>query len=58
MSDAGEMFDDPEPLDEDDPEVLEELFELHKELGNKPEDLVAATPEYRAMYAEWLKANP
>lgn len=33
------MFADPEPLDEDDPEVKEEMFETHKALGWTPEDL-------------------
>jgi hypothetical protein len=52
------MFADPEPLDEDDPEVQEEMFELHKYRNMKPEDLHGATPEYRAKYAEWLKTHP
>jgi len=30
MPDLSDMFDDPEPLDENDPEVPEEMFELHK----------------------------
>jgi hypothetical protein len=49
-----EMFSDPVPLDEDDPEVREEMFELHKYLGNSPESLVSATEEYRQEYADWL----
>ena len=53
-----QMFDDPEPLDEDDPEVKLEMFETHKYRGVKPEELTGATPEYRQEYAEWLKANP
>lgn len=57
MPDLSEMFADPEPLDEDDPEVQEEMFELHMYLKNKPEDLRGATPEYRAKYAEWLKGK-
>jgi hypothetical protein len=50
-----EMFSDPVPLDEDDPEVREEMFELHKYLGNSPESLVGATKEYRQEYADWLQ---
>jgi hypothetical protein len=49
-----DWFPDPEPLNEDDPETQEDLFEMHKALGYKPEDLTNATPEYRAKYAEWL----
>ena len=30
MPDLSDMFDDPEPLDENDPEVPEEMLELHK----------------------------
>jgi len=58
MPDIQHMFADPEPLDEDDPEVQEEMFELHKYRNMKPEDLHGATPEYRAKYAEWLKTHP
>jgi hypothetical protein len=50
-----EMFSDPVPLDEDDPEVREEMFGLHKYLGNTPESLVGATEEYRKEYAAWLQ---
>ena len=52
-----DMHLDPEPLDENDPEVLEEMFELHKYLNVKPEDLRTATPEYRAKYAAWLESQ-
>jgi hypothetical protein len=51
------MFANPEPLDEDDPEVLEEMFEMHKYRGLKPADLPGATQEYRAKYAAWLKSQ-
>jgi hypothetical protein len=34
-----EMFADPEPLDEDDAEVKEEMFELQKCMGLTPDDL-------------------
>jgi hypothetical protein len=50
-----EMFADPEPLDEDDPEVKEEMFELHKFCGDTPESLVGATDEWRKEYAAWLQ---
>ena len=58
MPNLSDIFDDPEPLDENHPEVQEEMFELHKCRKMKPEDLLGATPEYREQYAEWLKANP
>ena len=53
-----QMFDDPEPPDEDDPEFKLEMFEIHKHRGLKPDELRGATPEHRQEYAEWLKANP
>ncbi len=52
-----EMFDDPIPPDENDPEFIEESFETHKYLGLKPEDLVGATQDYRDAYAKWLVEN-
>jgi hypothetical protein len=52
MLDLSGMFDDPEPLDENDPEVPEEMLELHKYRMVKPEDLLGTTPEYREQYAE------
>jgi hypothetical protein len=52
------MFDDPEPLDENHPEVQEEMFELHKYSRMKQEDLYGSTPDYRHRYSEWLRANP
>jgi hypothetical protein len=57
MENDEQYFDDPEPLDENDPAVLEEMFEVHKYRGLKPDDLPGATPEYRAKYAAWLEAN-
>jgi hypothetical protein len=57
MPNIEDMFNDPEPPDEDDPEFQEEMFELHKYLNNKPEDLVGETPEYRAKYAAWLESQ-
>jgi hypothetical protein len=50
-----EMFADPVPLDEDDHQVKEEMFELHKYCGDIPESLVGATEEYRKEYAAWLQ---
>jgi hypothetical protein len=50
-------MDDPEPLDENDPETKEEMFSLHKYLGDKPEDLPGMTEEQRKEYAEWLEKN-
>ena len=53
-----DIFDDPEPLDENDPEVQEQMFELHKNRKMKPEDLHGATPEYCQGYSESLRNNP
>ena len=58
MPNLSDMFDDPEPLDENHPEVQEEMFELHKYRRMKPEDLHGSTPDYRHRYSEWLRANP
>jgi hypothetical protein len=52
MADLSDMFDDPKPLDENDPEAPEEMLELHKYRKMKPEDLLGTTPEYREQYAE------
>ena len=49
------MFSDPEPLDEDDPEVMQELFAQLKFSGTKPEDLPGATKKQRKEYAAWLQ---
>jgi hypothetical protein len=57
MENDEQYFDDPEPLDEDDPAVLEEMFEMHKYRGVKPEELTGATPEYRQKYADWLESQ-
>jgi hypothetical protein len=57
MRDISEMFDDPTPPDENDPEFIEESFEIHKDQGDKPEDLVGATQEYRDAYAKWLNSR-
>jgi hypothetical protein len=34
---------DPEPLDENDPELREEIFEIHRSMGCRPQDLTGAT---------------
>jgi hypothetical protein len=52
-----EMFSDPEPLDENDPEVKEEMFETYKFMRVAPEDLKTASEEERREYAEWLAAS-
>lgn len=57
MRDTEDMFADPEPLDESDPEVMEEMFKLHHDLGWKPADLPGATPEYRDKYEAWLRSQ-
>jgi hypothetical protein len=57
MPDLEDWFSDPEPLDEDDPEVQEESFELNKAMGLKPEDLRTVTQEQRDKYAAWLKEH-
>jgi hypothetical protein len=49
-----EMFRDPEPLDEDDPEVKEEMFELYESLGYAPDSLTTATDAERKEYGDWL----
>jgi hypothetical protein len=50
-----EMFADPVPLDEDDPEVKIEMFEQYMDSGIEPEDLTHAPPECREEYAVWLR---
>lgn len=45
--------DDPVLRDDDDPEVQEETFETFNFMKLKPEDI--RDPEYRRLYAEWLK---
>jgi hypothetical protein len=48
---------DPEPLDENDPEVVEEMFEQYKYSGLKPEDLPNMKPELKKKYAAWLESQ-
>jgi hypothetical protein len=47
-----DMFADPEPLDDNDPDVLAESFALHLAMGLQPEDFV--DPTDRTRYVEWL----
>ena len=54
MSKPEDLWDaEPEPFEEGEDD--EEMFEIHKEMGDKPEGLTGATQEYRDKYAEWLK---
>jgi hypothetical protein len=48
------MFSDPEPIDEDDPEAMEEVFEVYEAFGKTPESLKSATEKERKEYAAWL----
>ena len=57
MSDSDDMFDDPEPLDEDDPEVVEEMFEQYNSHELKPEDLPNMDVELKKKYAAWLESR-
>jgi len=57
MSNLEDMFSDPVPADDNDPEIQEEVFKLHKASGAKPADLKGATPEIRAKYAAWLESE-
>lgn len=51
------MFEEePEPLDEDDPEVQHELFATMRVMGAKPEDLPDLKD--RKGYADWLELHP
>ena len=48
-----EMFDDPTPLDETNPEIREDLFETFKDMGWAPEDI--KDEELREPYRAWLR---
>ena len=48
---------DPEPLNENDPEVVEEMFEQYNYSGLKPEDLPGMDPELKKQYAAWLESQ-
>jgi len=47
---------DPEPPNENDPEFREEIFEMLRRRGTKPEDL--RNRKDAKQYAEWLKTAP
>ena len=47
----------PEPLNENDPEVVEEMFEQYNYSGLKPEDLPNMKPVLRKQYGEWLESQ-
>jgi hypothetical protein len=49
--------DDPEPLDEEDPDEQEEMFATAKMCGETPEDWVTASEELRRKYAAWLEQH-
>ena len=55
MADLSDLIDDPIPLDETDPEVIQEIFEIHEAMGARPEDLTGGPPELRDAYSKWLK---
>lgn len=57
MPDIKNMMDDPEPLNEHDPTVQEEMFEQYKEHDLMPEDMPGMSKRLRKKYAEWLKAH-
>lgn len=57
MPNIEDLYDDSEPLDENDPEIEEEFFEIDKLMGVKPEDLTGATEKQRAKYAAWLESQ-
>jgi hypothetical protein len=48
---------DPEPLDENDPEVIEVMFEQYNYQGLKPKDLPGMKAELRKKYEEWLESQ-
>jgi hypothetical protein len=48
---------DPEPLDENDPEVVEEMFEQYNYQGLKPKDLPNMKPAFLKKYGEWLESQ-
>ena len=57
MSKIENMKLDPEPLDENDPEVVEEMFEQYNYSGLKPEDLPNMKAALRKKYGEWLESQ-
>lgn len=57
MPDIKNMMDDPEPLNEHDPTVQEEMFEQYKEHGLTPEDLPGMKPALRKKFAKYLESQ-
>ena len=55
MRNSKDMFDDAEVPDEHDPDFMEEMFELYKNTGIKPEQLMKDDPCEAKKYAAWLK---
>jgi protein required for attachment to host cells len=51
------MVYDPEPLDENDPGVQEEMFAQHHYQGLELEDIPRMLGTLRKKYAEYLNAN-
>lgn len=56
MAKIKDMQMDPEPLDLNDPEVIQEMFEQYASHGLKPKDLPNMKPELKVKYAEWLES--
>ena len=57
MPNLEDMIAEPEPPDDNDPELQEEAFKIHKSMGAKPEDLNGRITELRAKYAAWLESK-
>lgn len=57
MTDIKDMQLDPEPLDTNDPEVLEEMFEQYHAHGLEPKDLPGMPEKLRKKYTDWLASK-
>lgn len=57
MPKIDEILSDATPLDENDPEVQEELFPVLQDLGTKPEELPGTTERVRNAYRDWLRSH-
>jgi hypothetical protein len=51
-----EYIDNPDPLDDDDPEYKREIFETYKYMGWSPEEI--EDRKEREEYAAWLNESP
>ena len=51
-----EYIENPDPLDDSDPEYMEEIFETYKYMGWTPE--MIRDPQEREEYAAWLNESP